>query len=136
MACRNRSGDLNSVRATYESSPRGLGWRPERALQKDGFAQQRLRDPARTRLPVLVAHRLPQHRRLEVDQDWLERRGADDDVVQLGVSVREPAVVQRLSWANVSWASRHSPAAVASGSFCAFAMLFSGGSPPNGVRRA
>ncbi len=49
-----------------------------------------------TRRPGRVAHRLPQHGSLEVDQHRLERRRADDDVVQLGVTMREPAGGQRV----------------------------------------
>src|SRR5579872_2702993 len=67
----------------------------QRALKKYGDLEQRLEVVGAMTLPLLLAHRIPQYRHVEVNRQNVERRIADDEVVKLGVSVGEPALVQR-----------------------------------------
>src|SRR3954467_11138885 len=93
-------GPLKSLRRSKQLAeliPRALPQRAllpaERALQIDRLPQQRLQILLAARRPRGALQRLLLRRCFEVDQDRLERRRTDDDVVQLGVAMREAALL-------------------------------------------
>src|SRR5690606_9909326 len=71
------------------------GLRPEPALEENALAKQRREILGAPRSPNRVAERLLPSRAFVVDDHHLERRGADDEIVELRVTMHDPAPVQR-----------------------------------------
>ena len=80
------------------SLPGELGERarlaPQGALQKDRLAQHRHQIERASSSPCFGAYRVSSDGATEVDEQQLERGRADDAIVQLGIAVREPPLLQ------------------------------------------
>ena len=67
----------------------------EYALKEDGLTQQGDQVRSTPGIPRRLVQLVSSYRSLEVDQHDLQRRWANDDVLQLGVAVSEPGRVKR-----------------------------------------